>query len=177
MRFGDAVDLVNRRTQLTKAITAWAADQPCVLGLLLVGSGANGFLDEYSDLDVVLVTESGTQPEVCRAAQVALRCEGALFLTRWNHHENIDVLCALFEPGAAVDAGVWSIDVLAATNPAWRLLWRADEAAERVILDALTSHEAPQPNGNPVASGDDPSWWDDYHHAVAETRRRLSGSS
>ncbi len=151
------------RAAILDELVAALSKIPCVLGVLLVGSGAIGFRDEWSDLDLVVVTNSDDFAAVISATREnilpALRPE---FLTSYEHRPDVVVLCALLPNQLNIDLGVWSIEVLFASSPNWRVIWTRDEAARTAIERTMAEHPPAQRAGEPVISGDDPAWQREY---------------
>ncbi|MEO3947099.1 aminoglycoside 6-adenylyltransferase [Gorillibacterium sp. CAU 1737] len=95
-----------------------------VQGLLLVGSGAYGFRDAYSDLDVVLVVEDSEKVPPVHDEWVHFvkeRCS-VLRHKEYRHEEDIYVSCFLFADGMELDLGIWSFAKLRATKRHWKVL-------------------------------------------------------
>lgn len=75
-----------------------ARTQPEVAALLLVGSGAHGFADRWSDVDLVaVVTGAAPNPDVVAAD--FLKDLEVVASTRWHHRAGVDVFCATLPDG------------------------------------------------------------------------------
>ena len=113
------------RQALLNRIADLAVAMPTVSGAVLVGSGATGFTDGYSDLDMVLVAVDGASVPII-AAQFARELEDTeqvLSHSRYEHQPEIWVDCFLLADLLEVDVGIWSLEQLRATKPVWRVLF------------------------------------------------------
>lgn len=147
------------RAAILDELVAALSKIPGVLGVLLVGSGAIGFHDEWSDLDLVVVADAEDFATVLGSVRNGLLSSlHPKFLTSYQHRPDVVVLCALLPNQLNIDLGIWSIEVLFASSPNWRVIWVRDEAAHAAIERAMAEHPPAQRTGEAVISGDDPAW-------------------
>ncbi|TDQ41160.1 nucleotidyltransferase domain-containing protein [Aureibacillus halotolerans] len=131
----------SERAHTLSAYVAFAKEIDAVLGIALVGSGARGFRDSYSDIDLLTVVKepddvSKVQPIVNRYFKQTQHIQ---FQKTYTHEEDIWVTCYLFGNHLGVDLGLWSLKKLRATKPHWRILFDRDD-----ILSARLTATAPQ---------------------------------
>jgi len=164
-----------RMTSL-EALKAYATEHENVLGTLLVGSGARGFTDQYSDIDVVFVAED--EPSVLGVVDDLaswLPNEFKLiFMTTYRHEPDIFVICLITENGLELDVAVWSLPKLRATKPDWKLIQSRSPVQDQLITAAM---QQPKPSSKRIGGteiyGDDPLWQSVNRLAVARLRRNL----
>lgn len=118
----DRERLLRKIEQFTKAIDG-------VQGLLLVGSGALGFRDQYSDLDVVVVVKNSDHvqaihDQLCEYLQME---ENILKYKVYQHEIDIFVTCFFFDHYLELDLGVWTYEKVKATKPNWIVIFDKDQ--------------------------------------------------
>lgn len=160
------------RAATLEELVAELSTIPGAMGVLIVGSGAIGFRDEWSDLDLVVVAGAEYFASVLNATRDdVLPALHPKFLTSYQHRPDVVVLCALLPNQLNVDLGVWSIDVLFASSPNWSVVWTRDSTARTAIEKAMTEHPPAQREGEPIISGDDPAWQRAYRARRPEIRK------
>ena len=85
--------VVQRREICGTAIER-ARVQPEVVALLIMGSGAHGFADRWSDVDLVAVV-AGRAPDPAVVADKFMKDLDVFASTRWHHRVGVDVFCAI----------------------------------------------------------------------------------
>ncbi len=151
----------NFREQALEALRVHAAEQAEILGTLLVGSGARGFNDEHSDIDIIFAAKG--QSEVARVVDELsawLPHEfRPVFTTTYQHQPDIFVICAIMENGLELDLGVWSIAKLYATKSDWKLVQSQSPIQAQLIESAMQQTEPSfERTANTEVAGDDPLW-------------------
>ena len=87
------------RQQLLDTLRGVAERAEGIQGMVLVGSGAYGFRDRYSDLDVVVVVvdESACVPAVHESLIFAIEADRPVLKNKvYRHESDIFVSCLLF---------------------------------------------------------------------------------
>jgi len=110
-----------------------------IQGLLLVGSGATGFRDRYSDLDLVVVVEEPQNVvHVNKQIKRFLQSKFSILKEKTYHHE-MDVLvsCFFFDNYLELDLGVWSFEKIKATKPNWAIIFDRDKMISKKLNDTL----------------------------------------
>ena len=124
------------REQLLDDLRALAEGMARVQGMVLVGSGAYGYRDRYSDLDVVVVVEQSSSVSAVHDALIsALELERPVLKHKvYRHEPDIFVSCLLFPGYLELDLGVWSLTKLRATKGHWTVVFdrRAPAIDERL---------------------------------------------
>lgn len=164
------------RVASLEALKAYAFEHESILGTLLVGSGARGFTDQYSDIDVIFVAQD-EPPVVSVVDDVAswLPSEFKLvFMTTYRHEPDIFVICLITENGLELDVAVWSLLKLRATKPDWKLIQLRSPVQDQLITAAMQQAKpSPKRIGGTEVYGDDPLWQSVNRLAVARLRRNL----
>ncbi len=106
-------------------VTRWAAGQPSVAALALVGSYARGAARETSDVDLVLVA---TRPERYLEDQSWVRRFGAVVRQQVEDYGPVTSIRVWYADGLEVEYGV--------TGEGWAAL-PLDEGTRRVIADGM----------------------------------------
>ena len=82
-----------------------------VVGLIHVGSGARGYKDEYSDIDLVLVVDE--QKNVKTTNSILLekikKNHVNAQIKIYHHHEEVVVSCVFLENYLELDLGIWTL--------------------------------------------------------------------
>jgi predicted nucleotidyltransferase len=126
----------NRAMALRRLSNALQADER-IAGTILVGSGAYGFADDESDIDLVAPVLAKHNPAAVfhdwkRHIETVLAVRYSAPTAFTEQHHLLVLLCA---EGLEVDLSFPGIADLAATTPHWRILWaRADDVGRRMTL-------------------------------------------
>ncbi|MBW8351097.1 aminoglycoside 6-adenylyltransferase [Bacillus sp. IITD106] len=134
------------RTKLLNEITNFSKNIDRIQGLLLVGSGANGFRDEYSDLDLLIVVKNSQDVVQIhdQLREYIVQHFHVLKEKVYRHEEDIFVTCFFFEHFLELDLGVWSKSKLRATKPYWKVIFdREDDEIQSLLEKSLTSQIFP----------------------------------
>ncbi len=125
------------RLELIENVRALLESDPRINGLVLIGSGAVGFRDELSDVDLMAAVVSGLDA-VDVGDDLADRLRSALPLYRYLQTPparamNLHVF--LLESHLELDLSFVSVDELRATDPRWKIVFdRNGEVATRLSL-------------------------------------------
>ncbi|KRG14869.1 hypothetical protein ACA30_09355 [Virgibacillus soli] len=114
-----------------------------VQGLLLVGSGATGYRDQYSDLDLLVVVNNSQKVlTVQNKLQTYLHTQYRILEEKvYQHEPDIFVTCFLFNNYLGLDLGIWSLNKLRATKPNWLVLFDRDpNKLEKKLVQSLKIH-------------------------------------
>lgn len=152
---------------LLRQIVAGIRQNPALVGLAAGGSFRSGGMDEYSDLDLVVVVESAALPEV-RGKRAALAgALGPLLACFTGEHvgEPRLLVCLYGPPPVHVDLKFVTLDDLAVRVETPTVLWDRDGRV-RIALAA----------GTAVWPGPDLQWIEDrfwiwVHYAAAKIAR------
>lgn len=134
-----------QRAKWIERLTLAAEKTEEIQGVVLVGSGAYGFRDPYSDVDLVLVVKSSDAVARIHAAWVLMLEKTQMVLKHkvYRHQPDIWVSCFLLEGYLELDLGVWSIHKIRATKAHWKVLY--DKSApdiEKRLQDTLPEKRA-----------------------------------
>ncbi len=135
----------SEREQLLQELVEFSRKIDEVDGFLLVGSGANGFRDKYSDLDVlIVVNESDNVLKVHNNLLDFVKDNfKTIKLKSYQHEEDIFVSCFLFDNYLELDLGVWSQQKLRATKPSWKMIFDKGSNIDSKLEETLTLHKKP----------------------------------
>ena len=134
-----------QRTKWIERLTLAAENMEDIQGVVLVGSGAYGFRDPYSDVDLVLVAKSSDAVPRIRAAWVSMLQQTQMVLKHkvYRHQPDIWVSCFLLDGYLEMDVGIWSLNKIRATKAHWKVLY--DQSApdiETRLQNTLTEPRA-----------------------------------
>jgi predicted nucleotidyltransferase len=147
-----------------------------VLGMLLVGSGAEGFNDKFSDLDLVYVVEPQRYSGSFSALQSAVESEvRSIFRTTYHHRVDVTVMCCLLDHLLEVDVGVWSSEVLFASSSKWKLIWARDPAASALITDRMHNNQPSRRDSELSITGDHTLWQSIHGRFISGQRGNDAG--
>jgi len=120
---------------LVEAAIAAAQADPRVLGLTVGGSAAIGAMDEFSDLDFVVVCRDDDHPGLLRDAPDFAAGLGPLLTAFTGEHvrEPRLLLCLFGPPPLRVDLLFVADSDLDHRLEDWRILWQRDGALDTVI--------------------------------------------
>jgi len=143
------------RLELREKILSFVRDNQEFTCLLQIGSGAEGFTDIYSDID--LMAGCVDAPAVERANRKL--CEffensGTVYVDHRKWAETILGLSAYWENGLSVDLSFMPTSEMPILSKKWQLLWSNDAEIESILKD---KSDKLVPNSVVVD--------DSYHHA------------
>lgn len=145
------------------------------VGSILVGSGAVGFADEYSDLDIIVIVDDSAEP-----VQVA---------DRWRHHllDHLPVLAHsesaraeriilhnfLLENYLEINNCVQPLSLLSATRANYRVLWDRTGRMQSIMDETWNTRKDESPLGRYYSESTSSIWHYINHAYVALKRDRL----
>ncbi len=126
---------VQDRQAVFEFIRSIAAECDRIVALVQVGSGANGFHDEHSDLDFVVALDSGkSMPEVMEYMhrEISAKYELAFFTQDESRHLQNYILSDLLE----IDLGYGTYEHAAALKPAFKVLFDHSGTVEEKMVQS-----------------------------------------
>lgn len=126
---------VQDRQAVFEFIRSIAAECDKIVALVQVGSGANGFHDEHSDLDFVVALDSGkSMPEVMEYMhrEISAKYELAFFTQDESRHLQNYILSDLLE----IDIGYGGYEHAAAWKPAFKVLFDHSGTVEEKMVQS-----------------------------------------
>ncbi len=184
------------RQQLRDTLRRVAERAEGIQGMVLVGSGASGFRDRYSDLDVVVV-ESACVPAVHESLIFAIEADRPVLKHKvYRHESDIFVSCLLFAGHLELDLGVWPAEKLRATKAHWggcsiRRAPTIDGQLKRILRGSASNFEetaresttymwqfirgalAATARGNPIQAFKQMEYWRDKVSELAVQRQGI----
>ncbi len=131
-----------QRAEVLRRLSAALRQDPRLAGAVLVGSGAHGFQDDESDID--LVAPVATEYDAATVFREWKECISDLIAVRYHaetafteQHHLLVLLCA---DRLEVDLSFPPVVRLAALSPNWQVLWdRSGEVARRMVVSNVGS--------------------------------------
>lgn len=126
---------VQDRQAVFEYILSIAAECGRIVSLVQIGSGANGFHDEHSDLDFVIALDSGeSMPEVMdyMHRKISAKYELAFFTQNESRHLQNYFLSNLLE----IDIGYGGYEHAAALKPAFKVLFDHSGTVEEKMIQS-----------------------------------------
>ena len=126
---------VQDRQAVFEFIRSIAAECDRIVALVQVGSGANGFRDEHSDLDFVVALDLGeSMPEVMEYMhrEISAKYELAFFTQDESRHLQNYILSDLLE----IDIGYGGYELAAALKPAFKVLFDHSGIVEEKMVQS-----------------------------------------
>jgi hypothetical protein len=126
---------VQDRQAAFEYIRSVAAECGRIVALVQIGSGVNGYHDEYSDLDFVIALDSGeSMPEVMEYMhrKISARYELAFFTQNESRHLQNYILADLLE----IDIGYGTYEHAAALKPAFKVLFDHSGTVEEKMVQS-----------------------------------------
>lgn len=160
------------RTRTIEEIDRYTCRNSAIKATLLVGSGATGFTDEYSDIDIVMVTDPNDYAFALNDISHFLKSLNPIFMTVYKHHKAITVICTLLSNNLKIDVGIWSIDVLFAPKSEWKILNYKSNYFRTRTINALQSASPIIRKREPVYTGDNSLWQEVLATYIADKRRK-----
>jgi predicted nucleotidyltransferase len=154
------------RPILDRLIT-WARGDARILAILAGGSAASGTMDEFSDLDLVVVCRDGSDGGVLEAMPERAGRIGPLLVSFTGEHVGEPrLLIALYGPPLLhVDLKVIALADLAQRVEDPLVVWERDGAASRTIAASAAARPAPD------AQWIEDRFWVWLHYAAAKLGR------
>ena len=142
-------------------------------GMILVGSGAEGFTDKWSDIDLsIIICEEEKTRQVWNKINEEIISTFGLIKISYNEYEENDFLSAiLLDNYLEIDIGVITINKLVAKRKAWSILYdKSGNIAEKMNR---TWRERKSPNLNfQVENSLDSIWYHIKNGAFALKREK-----
>ena len=126
---------VQDRQAAFEYIRSVAAECGRIVALVQIGSGDNGYHDEYSDLDFVIALDSGeSMPEVMEYMhrKISARYKLAFFTQNESRHLQNYILADLLE----IDIGYGTYEHAAALKPAFKVLFDHSGTVEEKMVQS-----------------------------------------
>lgn len=162
---------VEDREALLTNLHQYAEGLDAVVGFLVVGSGAYGFRDEYSDVDgLVVVKQSGDVEAVNRLLVEQVNKVATVSRMKiYQHEPDIWVTCFFMHNYLNLDLGVWALDKLRATKPHWIVKFDKIGIIEEKLRTSLSAR--PKQNVHAIASDTLSRLWQFVRTAVVAIKR------
>ena len=122
----------NDRNNILERVSDWLGNQESVLSAILVGSGAKGFRDRFSDIDLTVVLDGNADvDEFLAKYQQWLNSEFAIMINHrvWGRPLAVAVLDNLLE----IDISAVFLHELHAVRESWKVLFDKNGQAENVM--------------------------------------------
>ncbi len=115
------------------------------LGLAVEGSWTRGQLDEFSDLDLIIVSAPGDEPDLAAMRALAERLGPLVSVFTGEHVGEPRLLICLYQLStlAHVDLKFTTLEGLARRSADPEVVWERDSALSRVIADTEPTPLAP----------------------------------
>ena len=124
---------VQDRQAAFEYIRSVAAECGRIVALVQIGSGVNGYHDEYSDLDFVIALDSGdAMAEVM--SYMHQKISGEYRLPFFNQDESRHLQCFLLSNLLEIDIGYGAYEHAAAWKPAFRVLYDRSGVVEEKMV-------------------------------------------
>lgn len=96
-----------------------------VEALIQVGSGASGYKDQYSDIDLVLIvpTEEDVKNVIHYLTRIILLAYPESQFKIYHHHNEVKVGCFFLDNFLELDLGVWTYHILHSTKPNYKVIY------------------------------------------------------
>lgn len=162
----------HERDVLIKKLEGYVKQMNEVQGLLLVGSGATGFKDAYSDVDLLVVVEHKKDVSLMNEKLLDfIRIEFTVLKEKvYQHEEDIFVTCFFFDDYLELDLGVWSFEKLRATKSNWIVLFdRKMDVIDKKLAESLQSDF---PTVNEVIDDSTSFIWQFFRSAAVAIKRK-----
>ena len=123
------------RLALLDRIMAFVKDKPEFVCLVQIGSGAQGFADIYSDIDLMAGCADTTSVKAAGDKLFAFFDElGAVYVDHRQWSPTVLGLSAYFENGLSVDLSFMPAHEIPIMSKQWRLLWTLVEGLEAELV-------------------------------------------
>ena len=123
------------RLALLDRITAFVKDNSEFVGLMQIGSGAEGFADIYSDIDLMAGCADATSVKAAGDKLFAFFDElGAVYVDHRQWAPTVLGLSAYFENGLSVDLSFMPASEIPIMSKQWCLLWSSVDGLEAELV-------------------------------------------
>ena len=122
----------DRRIEAVDAVRDILQRDPRITGLVLIGSGAVGFRDELSDVDLMAVVEPNSEPLVVGDESIAALRDGLAvsWYLQTAQSRAMGLQSLLLDDHLEVDLSFVPLEWLAATDPRWKVMFDRTGAVE-----------------------------------------------
>lgn len=133
-----------QRDELCEKITEFMLAEPEFEGLLHIGSGAAGYADIYSDIDLMAGCTDGKVVNIANEKLLmCLESLGAVYIDRRRWSDSVLGLSAYFENGLSVDISFMPVEALRVRSGCWKCLFsksvrftdQIEKSAENLQVD------------------------------------------
>ena len=123
------------RLALLDRIMAFVKDKPELVCLVQIGSGAEGFADIYSDIDLMAGCVDALSMKAAGDKLFAFFAElGAVYVDHRQWSPTVLGLSAYFENGLSVDLSFMPAHEIPIMSKQWRLLWSSVDGLEAELV-------------------------------------------
>ena len=123
------------RLALLDRIMAFVKDKPEFVCLVQIGSGAEGFADIYSDIDLMAGCGDATSVKAAGDKLFAFFAElGAVYVDHRQWSPTVLGVSAYFENGLSVDLSFMPAHEIPIMSKQWRLLWSSVDGLEAELV-------------------------------------------
>ena len=123
------------RERVLGTLEQMARDDDRCVAMVLVGSGARGFTDALSDIDVIVVVSPQDVESVSNEmSELIVTNFNVLAQKLYRHTGDVHVSCFLLPDYLNLDLGIWSEPALFATRPDWRVVFDETGGVEEKLL-------------------------------------------
>ena len=154
----------NDRNNALKRVSEWLEKQESVLAVILVGSGAKGFRDRFSDIDLTAVLDENSDVDgFLTEYQEYLNSEFDVMINHrvWGRPLAVAVLDNLLE----IDISAVFLHELRAVRESWKVLSDRSGQAEKVMQDTWSERASADTSGRAV-SGFNGAAWGFWHYLM-----------
>lgn len=111
-----------------------------VKALIQVGSGATGYKDQYSDIDLVLVVDKHEDVQVTieQVTRLILEKYPKTQYKIYKHHDQVQVGCYFLDHFLELDLGVWTRQMLHTTKPDYRVVFSELDLTDQLVYSPKT---------------------------------------
>ena len=126
------------RAEVLEQITDFLKSCKSVLSVIVVGSGANGFRDQLSDIDLTVVVDDKTDTDAFLAEYQAYLNE--TFRVMINHRvPGRPLTVAMFDNFLEIDMSAVILNQLCAVKDSWRVVFDRTDSAEKIMQETFKS--------------------------------------
>ena len=151
------------RQKLREKILAFVRDNQEFTCLLQIGSGAEGFTDIYSDIDMMAGCVDALAVERAnRKIYEFFKCDGAVYIDHRKWADYVLGFSAYWENGLSVDLSFMPASDMPILSKKWQLLWSNDDEMKTVLKE---KSDKLVPNSVVVDNS--------YHHAFFYLLRKV----
>lgn len=137
-----------QRTKLLETIIEYVRFEPVFTGLLQIGSGAVGYRDIYSDIDLMAgCTEAGAVPAVRELLTAYFESLGAVYIDQRKWSESVMGLSVYFENGLSVDLSFMPTEQIALRSDLWRILISKTDRFKECLAESASQLANRRGNG------------------------------